>query len=39
MNNSAVAVGSYGDPAKLPDDLHTLEAPNNRKHLAEVAVE
>ena len=34
---AAVAIGHYGDPATLPDELRALEAPNSRKPLAEVA--
>jgi nitroreductase len=36
---AAVAVGRYGDPATLPDELRTLEGPNDRKPWTEVAIE
>lgn len=34
---AAVAVGRYGDPELLPDDLRAIEAPNGRKPPEEVA--
>ena len=36
---AAVAVGRYGDPALLPDDLRAVESPNERKPAAEVALQ
>ena len=32
----AIAVGHYGDPEELTDDLRAMEKPNGRKALAEV---
>lgn len=34
----AIAIGRYGDPSGLPEDLRAMEKPNDRKPLAEVAV-
>mgnify|MGYP001564525252 CR=1 FL=1 len=34
---AAIAVGHYGDPTGLPEDLQGQEKPNERKALAEVA--
>ena len=34
---AAIAVGRKGDADQLPDDLHAMESPNERKPLAEVA--
>lgn len=36
---AAIAVGHYGDPATLAEELRAGEAPNGRKPLAEVARE
>lgn len=36
---AAVAVGYYGDPSLLPDDLRSLENPNDRKPAESVARE
>lgn len=36
---AAIAVGRYGDPSLLPDDLRDMEAPNQRKPHADVARE
>ena len=34
----AIAVGRYGDPRSLPDDLQKIEKPNTRKPLYEVFI-
>ena len=36
---AAVAVGRYGDPELLPEELRSVESPNGRKPLAEMTQE
>jgi len=35
----AIAIGKYGDPAELPEQIRATESPNDRKSLAEVAIQ
>lgn len=34
----AIAIGQYGDSADLPEEIRAMEAPNDRKPLAEFAI-